>query len=86
MEKKILQFAVLAFVLFTQNTFAQDLYMPRNIREAYANGTRSKDGKPGKNYWQNRGKYTMEIAVDPKTRLVSGTETIVYQNNSSCRL
>lgn len=82
MEKKILQFAVLAFVLFTQNTFAQDLYMPRNIREAYANGTRSKDGKPGKNYWQNRGKYNMEISVDPKTRLVSGTETIIYENNS----
>ncbi|CAM3455751.1 M1 family metallopeptidase [Flavobacterium chungbukense] len=82
MEKKILQFAVLAFVLFTQNTFAQDLYMPRNIREAYANGTRSKDGKPGKNYWQNRGKYNMEISVDPKTRLVSGTESIIYENNS----
>jgi len=82
MEKKILQFAVLAFVLFTQNTFSQDLYMPRNIKEAYANGTRSKDGKPGKNYWQNRGKYNMEISVDPKTRLVSGTETIIYENNS----
>lgn len=82
MEKKILQFAVLAFVLFTQNIFAQELYMPRNIKQAYENGTRSKDGKPGKNYWQNRGKYNMEIAVDPKTRLVSGTETIIYENNS----
>lgn len=82
MEKKILQFAVLAFVLFTQNIFAQELYMPRNIKQAYENGTRSKDGKPGKNYWQNRGKYNMEISVDPKTRLVSGIETIIYENNS----
>ncbi|MFD1602610.1 M1 family metallopeptidase [Flavobacterium artemisiae] len=82
MKNKILRFALLLFVLFTQINFAQELYMPRNIKEAYAKETRSKDGNPGKNYWQNRGKYTMEIAVDPKTRLVSGTETIVYQNNS----
>lgn len=82
MEKKILQFAVLAFVFFTQNNFAQELYMPRNIKQAYTDGTRSKDGKPGKNYWQNHGKYNMEISVDPKTKMVSGTETIVYENNS----
>jgi len=82
MEKKILQFALIAFVLFAQNNFAQELYMPRNIKKAYENGTRSKDGKPGANYWQNRGKYNMEISVDPKTRLVSGTESIIYENNS----
>src|SRR5690606_20536500 len=55
----------------------------RNIKEAYAKGTRSMDGKPGKNYWQNHGKYTMEITVDAKTKIVSGTETIIYENNSN---
>ncbi|AOC95795.1 hypothetical protein BB050_02700 [Flavobacterium anhuiense] len=82
MKKRFLQFALIAFVLFAQDTIAQELYMPRNIKKAYENGTRSKDGKPGVNYWQNRGKYNMEISVDPKTRLVSGTETIIYENNS----
>ncbi|WP_427874856.1 M1 family metallopeptidase [Flavobacterium sp. MMS24-S5] len=82
MKKRFLQFALIAFVLFAQDTIAQELYMPRNIKKAYENGTRSKDGKPGSNYWQNRGKYNMEISVDPKTRLVSGTETIIYENNS----
>ncbi|WP_125719945.1 M1 family metallopeptidase [Flavobacterium ustbae] len=82
MKKKFLQFALIAFVLFAQNIFAQELYMPRNIKKAYEKGTRSKDGKPGTNYWQNRGKYNMEISVDPKTRLVSGTESIIYENNS----
>ncbi|WP_343585344.1 M1 family metallopeptidase [Flavobacterium sp.] len=82
MKKKFLQFALIAFVLFAQNSFAQELYMPRNIKKAYENGTRSKDGKPGAHYWQNRGKYNMEISVDPKTRLVSGTESIIYENNS----
>ncbi|WP_281633520.1 M1 family metallopeptidase [Flavobacterium luteolum] len=82
MKKRFLQFALIAFVLFAQDTIAQELYMPRNIKKAYENGTRSKDGKPGVNYWQNRGKYNMEISVDPKARLVTGTETIIYENNS----
>ena len=83
MEKKTFQFVFIALLFLAQNSFAQELYMPRNIKEAYAKGTRSQDGKPGKNYWQNHGKYTMDISVDPKTKLVSGTETIVYENNSN---
>ena len=84
MKKTILLKAfVLTIVLFVQNTIAQELYMPRNIKEAYAKETRSMDGKPGKKYWQNHGKYTMDITVDPATKIVSGTETIVYENNSN---
>ncbi|MFZ0596215.1 MAG: M1 family metallopeptidase [Flavobacterium sp.] len=83
MIKIPLQLLFIAFLFLAQNSFAQDLYMPRNIKDAYAKGTRSMDGKPGKNYWQNHGKYTMEISVDPKTKIVSGTETIVYENNST---
>ncbi len=64
------------------NLFAQDLYMPRNVAQAYKTGTRSADGKPGKNYWQNSGNYNIKIAVNPETRVVSGTEEIVYKNNS----
>jgi hypothetical protein len=84
MKKTILLKAfVLTIVLFVQNAIAQELYMPRNIKEAYAKETRSMDGRPGKKYWQNHGKYTMEISVDPTTKIVSGTETIVYENNSN---
>jgi len=83
MRKKSLQLLLLAMVFFAQTSFAQELYMPRNIQDAYLNGTRSMDGKPGKNYWQNHGKYTMEITVDAKTKIVSGTENIVYENNSN---
>ena len=81
--KKTFQLALFTFSFLVQNSFAQELYMPRNIKEAYAKGTRSMDGKPGKNYWQNHGEYTMEISVDPKTKMVSGTESIVYENNSN---
>lgn len=62
---------------------AQDLYMPRNIKAAYAKGTRSMNGKPGQNYWQNHGKYNMDIKVDAETKVVSGKEEILYSNNST---
>jgi hypothetical protein len=72
-----------AFLLLASGSVkAQDLYMPRNIKDAYAKGTRSLDGKPGKAYWQNRGKYDMTITVTPERKLVSGTESILYTNNS----
>ncbi|MBO9676081.1 MAG: M1 family metallopeptidase [Sphingobacteriaceae bacterium] len=61
---------------------AQELYMPRNIKAAYANGTRAMNGKPGPNYWQNHGKYNMDIKVDAETKVVSGNEEILYSNNS----
>ena len=69
-------------LLASGSSQAQELYMPRNIKATYANGTRSFDGKPGKAYWQNHGKYDMTITVTPETRMVTGTETIQYTNNS----
>lgn len=72
------------FVLITgcANLFGQELYAPRNVRQAYKNETRSMDGKPGKNYWQNTGNYNISLTVNPETALVTGTEDIVYKNNS----
>jgi hypothetical protein len=61
---------------------AQSLYMPRDIQQAYAKGTRSPDGKPGAKYWQNRGRYNISITITPPSRLVKGTEEITYINNS----
>ena len=70
------------FLLASWHISAQELYMPRNIRKAYENGTRDISGAPGKNYWQNKGIYNVEVKVDAKTKIVSGKETIVYSNNS----
>jgi len=61
---------------------AQPLYTPRNVKEAYKKGTRSPDGRPGKDYWQNKGRYTIAINVTPPDRNVRGTEKITYINNS----
>jgi len=61
---------------------AAQLYTPRNVKQAYANGTRALDGMPGAKYWQNRGRYSITISALPPDRRVSGTEQITYFNNS----
>ena len=58
------------------------LYMPRAVKQAYARGTRSPDGKPGRNYWENHARYAITLTVRPPDRHIAGTETIVYHNNS----
>ncbi|MEO5562088.1 MAG: peptidase, partial [Chitinophagaceae bacterium] len=55
---------------------------PRNILATYANGTRSVDGRPGKNYWQNTASYDLKINFDPATLLLTGVVDIDYINNS----
>lgn len=66
-----------------QSAICQDLFMPRDIAEAYKNETRSMDGRPGKNYWQNRAQYNITITAMPPDRNIKGSETISYTNNSS---
>lgn len=58
------------------------LYMPRLVQQAYRKGTRSMDGRPGPNYWQNRGRYNIAITASPPDRTIRGSEDIVYFNNS----
>ncbi len=63
-------------------TAADQLYMPRTVKRAIANGTRSLDGKPGPNYWQNHARYSMTMKVMPPDRIVRGSERITYFNES----
>lgn len=72
--------AVLCSIVFT--TQAQQLYMPRNVQNAYKKETRSLDGRPGKNYWQNTADYNIAVKLAPPSRTITGTETIIYTNNS----
>ncbi|HEX7978375.1 MAG TPA: M1 family metallopeptidase [Gemmatimonadaceae bacterium] len=63
-------------------TTATTLPTPRSMKQAYAKGTRSPDGRPGPRYWENHGRYTISLTTSPPNRNVSGTEQIVYVNNS----
>ncbi|MBB3173395.1 hypothetical protein FHR90_001218 [Endobacter medicaginis] len=47
-----------------------------------ANAFRDGAGLPGPAYWQNRADYRIAVAIDAKTDVLSGQETITYANNS----
>ena len=70
-------------IFLSMGTKAQSsLYIPRDMQKAYKKGTRSMDGHPGKNYWQNHGRYNITITAMPPDRNIKGTEQITYVNNS----
>ncbi len=75
-----LLFGSVALSVFSQT--GSSLFLPRNLQRAYDKGTRSADGSPGPNYWQNRASYTMTARIDPSKRRLKGTATVVYTNNS----
>ncbi|RLD64406.1 MAG: hypothetical protein DRI95_10650 [Bacteroidetes bacterium] len=66
--------------VFSQNT--KDLYMPREFKQAYDIGTRSHEGIPGENYFQNRADYNIKVELLPDAKLLIGNELIAYKNNS----
>lgn len=74
----ILFISSLSFYAFSQS----DLFKPKEIKKAYAKGTRSLNGEPGKNYWQNYSTYKIDVQIKPEKKLVEGNETIEYSNNS----
>ena len=71
---------ILNFIVL--NAQKSDLYIPKDIKRAYKAKTRSFDGKPGENYWQNRADYEIHVELVPETRKVIATENINYYNNS----
>ncbi len=57
--------------------------LPREISNAYMNGTRSYTGSPGPNYWQNYSDYYIDAYLNTEESTLSGKQTIIYHNNSS---
>lgn len=55
---------------------------PREYLAAIERGTRSADGSPGPNYWQQWTSYDLSARLDPARRRVDGTARIVYHNRS----
>jgi hypothetical protein len=80
MQKTFLLLLLTTLSLHTLRS--QSLYTPRDIKQAYKNGTRSIDGRPGPHYWQNGARYDITVTALPPDRTIQGTETIVYTNNS----
>lgn len=83
--KKIITAFLATFIAFNvlHAQSSKELFMPKEIKKAYENGTRSYDGKPGKNYFQNRTDYKIKAEFNPETRILTGEEVINFQNNST---
>jgi hypothetical protein len=58
------------------------LEVPHAFQTALAHGTRSPNGAPGPNYWQNWTDYTVHARLDTLAKRVDGTAHIVYHNRS----
>jgi hypothetical protein len=82
MTKPLLTAFLLAGLAGTAAAQTTPLYMPRDIKAAFAKGTRSLDGRPGPKYWQNRARYNITVEAAPPARDIRGRETITYFNNS----
>src|SRR4051812_15604600 len=83
MDLRAIALAVFTALVLAGTAVAQDpLYMPRAVHNAYTKGTRSMDGRPGPNYWQNHGRYAITFTASPPSRVIRGTEQVTYINNS----
>ncbi len=80
--KSVFSFSLLFLLTFWFSGQAQDLYTPRNVKAAFEKGTRAKDGKPGLHYWQNHGRYDIQVMATPPSRTIIGSEQITYFNES----
>jgi hypothetical protein len=73
----------LLIAIISMSVAAQSgLYQPREIRAAYHKNTRSLSGQPGEKYWQNYAYYNIDVSIDPVTKILTGSESIIYENNS----
>lgn len=75
---------LLVIIVFSSINLSQNsnLYIPLNIQKAIEKGTRSYNGEPGKNYWQNKSIYKIKAEVLPDSSYLIGDEVITYSNNS----
>lgn len=75
-------FILILFFLVSAGIYAQSIYVPLEFQEAYENGSRSLDGKPGAEYWQNHTDYKINAKLDPLTGILTGSAQITYFNSS----
>jgi hypothetical protein len=63
----------------------RETFAPVSFPES-VNSYRSGDGTPGPEYWQNRADYDIAVRLDPLAKILTGSETITYTNNSPSAL
>lgn len=79
--KSLSIFSLLVFSAFYANA-QTSLPIASEFQKTYQKETRSANGKPGKNYWQNTSKYDLNVDFNPTSRLLKGKVQVTYTNNS----
>jgi hypothetical protein len=80
---------LLISILINTNLFAQSqrpvinhIPIPKEYKQAIQNGTRSFDGRPGANYWQQHTNYEIKTTLIPEANQLEGVVKMIHQNNS----
>ena len=73
---------IAGLLLYSFPLFSQPLFTTTQVNNAYRHETRATSGRPGKNYWQNKADYNIQVTFEPYSSLLAGHEVITYQNNS----
>ncbi len=74
--------AILLLLVNAASPQETGLFIPIEVQEAYKKGTRSPDGRPGPDYWQNHARYRISAELIPEERTVIGSADIKYHNES----
>ena len=69
-------------ILQSQRPIPGAVYESPAFTRAVERGTRTRTGAPGPNYFVQHPRYTINAALDPATNSLTGTEHVVYRNNS----
>jgi len=73
---------VISQVPATERPFINPIPIPEYYQKAIENGTRSADGTPGPNYWQQFADYSIQATFHPERNSIEGIVSISYKNNS----
>ncbi len=71
-----------AFAQTPKQPFTSSKFEQLGAEMPSPNNTRSADGSPGHEYWQNRADYNIKVALDDDKQSIQASETITYTNNS----
>jgi hypothetical protein len=58
------------------------VFESKGFARAVARGTRTRNGQPGPNYWQQFARYRIDAELVPGSNQVNGRETVRYYNRS----
>ncbi len=73
---------ILTFYSHSQNQPWQGKFEPIDRMIDPPNSFRAASGAPGKDYWQQRANYKINVVLDENNNTINGDEMITYFNNS----